>query len=38
MMGKRLGIGCLGFLLYMLGLVGIIAACGAFLQAHMGPG
>lgn len=36
MIRKRLGIGCLAFLFYLLGLVGIVAACGAFLQLH-GP-
>lgn len=36
MMGKRLGIGCLGFVLYMLGLAGIVAACGAMLKGMTG--
>lgn len=38
MMRKRLRIGCLGFLLFMLGLVGIVAACGAFLRMQTGQG
>lgn len=32
MMGKGLRVGILAFLIYMLGLAGIVAACGAMLR------
>lgn len=36
MIRRRLGIGCLAFLFYMLGLAGIVLACGAMLKGMGG--